>query len=75
MMACMAIFASFVTSESATTMDLAARYESPSAAHLFGRDQNGSDVLAQVAYGARISLRVAFTVVFISAFVGLLIGD
>ena len=75
LMAGMGVFASFVTSDSATAMDLSLRYEAPSSGHLFGRDQNGSDVLAQVAYGARISLRVAFTVVFISAIIGLLIGS
>lgn len=74
-MAFMAIFAGLIADQSPTAMDLSARYESPSALHLFGRDQNGADVLAQVAYGARISLRVAFTVVFISAIIGLIIGS
>lgn len=74
-MACLGIFAGFITSYSPTAMDLAARYEAPSMSHLFGLDQNGTDVFAQVAYGARISLRVAFTVVFISAVIGLLVGS
>ncbi len=74
-MAFMGIFAGFVADHNPSTMDLSARYEAPNAEHLFGRDQNGADVLAQVAYGARISLRVAFTVVFISALIGLLVGS
>lgn len=75
LMAFMGIFASLIADHNPNAMDLAARYETPSFEHLFGRDQNGADVLAQVAYGARISLRVAFTVVFISAIIGLIIGS
>ncbi len=74
-MAFMGIFAGFVADHNPSAMDLSARYEAPNSEHLFGRDQNGADVLAQVAYGARISLRVAFTVVFISALIGLLVGS
>lgn len=56
-------------------MNLEHRYESPSLAHPFGLDQNGSDVLAQVAYGARVSLIVALSVVGMSLCIGLLIGS
>lgn len=67
--------ADFWTSHSPTAMDLASRYASPSAEHIFGLDQNGADVFSQVAHGARISLRVAFTVVFICSAIGLIIGS
>jgi peptide/nickel transport system permease protein len=39
-------------------IDLAHRREPPSAAHLFGTDDLGRDVLARVLFGARVSLAV-----------------
>lgn len=71
----MAMFADGISGHSPSAMDLSQRYDSPSAEHVFGRDQNGSDVFSQVAHGAQVSLRVAFTVVFISALIGLLVGS
>lgn len=56
-------------------MDLAQRFSVPSAEHPFGLDQNGSDVYSQVLHGARISLTVSFTVVALSALIGVLIGS
>lgn len=49
--------------------------QAPTWAHPFGRDQNGSDVLSKVIYGARVSITVAFSVVAISVSIGLLIGS
>jgi peptide/nickel transport system permease protein len=48
--------------------------EGPSLAHPMGTDQLGRDILARVAYGARISLVVASLVALAGAFVGGLIG-
>jgi len=56
-------------------MNLEKRFLNPSWQHPFGLDQNGSDVFAQVFYGARVSLFVAFSVVLITHIVGLLIGS
>ena len=56
-------------------MDLVYLLESPSFSHPFGRDENGVDLLSQVLYGARVSLLVSFTVVFISLFTGLILGS
>ena len=47
----------------------------PSAEHPFGLDENGSDVMAKVVYGARVSLGVALAVVMISTILGVLIGS
>lgn len=56
-------------------MSLQDRFEPPSWEHPFGLDQNGSDVLAKVVYGARISLLVSLTVVSIGLFIGLIVGS
>lgn len=56
-------------------MSLKDRYQSPSLAHPFGLDENGSDVMAKVLYGARVSLVVSFTVVSLSILIGLLLGS
>lgn len=55
-------------------MSLPEQFAAPSAAHVFGLDQNGSSVLAKVIFGARVSLYVALSVVFISVALGVLIG-
>src|SRR5262245_49173703 len=46
----------------------------PRAAHLFGQDKLGRDVLSRVVYGARVSLLVGLMVVGISATIGLGLG-
>src|SRR5579884_1571566 len=48
--------------------------QAPSAAHLLGTDEYGRDVLARVAYGARVSLWVGFASVFIGVGVATVIG-
>ncbi|PWB69784.1 MAG: peptide ABC transporter ATP-binding protein [Anaerolineales bacterium] len=49
-------------------------YNAPSAAHWFGTDDAGKDVLSSFMYGARISLIVGFFAAFISIFIGGLFG-
>jgi peptide/nickel transport system permease protein len=46
----------------------------PTSEHPLGLDDLGRDVLSRVMYGARVSMRVGVTVVFISALIGILIG-
>lgn len=46
----------------------------PSAGHPLGTDELGRDVLARMAYGARISLKVGFVAVGIATSIGLLVG-
>jgi peptide/nickel transport system permease protein len=48
--------------------------QGPSAAHPFGTDEIGRDVLSRVIYGARISLSVAAAAVLVATLVGVPIG-
>ena len=56
-------------------IQLSERLESPTLAHPFGLDQNGTDVLAQTLFGARTTLAISFSVVAISLVIGLLVGS
>jgi len=55
-------------------LDLAHRFEGPSAAHWLGTDGKGLDALSQLLHGARAALQVSFIVVAISAAIGLTAG-
>jgi len=46
----------------------------PSAAHPFGTDDLGLDILAQVVWGTRISLMVSLTAMMLSALIGVPLG-
>lgn len=70
----LAIAAPLVTSSDPTVMHIADRFAEPSWAHPLGADALGHDVLAQLLYGARTSLVVAFSSAILSAIVGILIG-
>jgi peptide/nickel transport system permease protein len=52
----------------------ARRLEAPSREHLLGLDDLGRDVLARILYGARVSLRVGFSVVLLASVVGVTLG-
>jgi peptide/nickel transport system permease protein len=43
-------------------------------AHVLGTDNLGRDILSRIVYGARVSLLVAFAVVFVSGFIGVSLG-
>lgn len=60
LLALAAAVAPLVAPESREAMDLAARRAAPSAAHWFGTDELGRDVLARVLHGARVSLAIGF---------------
>lgn len=50
------------------------RLQPPNAAHLFGTDQLGRDVLSRVMYGGRISMPAALAVVILAGGVGTVVG-
>lgn len=50
------------------------RLEQPSKQHLLGLDDLGRDVLSRILFGARISLRVGFSVVLLASVIGITLG-
>jgi ABC-type dipeptide/oligopeptide/nickel transport system permease subunit len=54
--------------------DLAARLSPPAAAHWFGTDALGRDVLSRTIYGTRVSLLVGVLTVGLSALIGTALG-
>ena len=54
--------------------DYAAMLQAPSAAHWFGTDAFGRDVLSRVLYGARTALWIGFASAFLGATLGAIIG-
>ena len=56
--------------------DLTAMLKAPQGgtAHVLGTDNLGRDILSRVIHGARVSLLVAFAVVFVSGFIGISLG-
>ena len=55
-------------------LGLAEQWRPPSAAHPFGTDLYGRDVLSRVLYGARVSLVIAVLSVFLSISIGTSVG-
>ena len=72
--AVMAIFAPWIAPANPASIDLLHRLAPPSAAHWFGTDELGRDILSRVIYGARLSLTVAVSVVGISCSIGIILG-
>ena len=70
----MALLAPFVAPYEPEAIDLRARMQPPSAAHWFGTDELGRDVLSRVVWGARPSLLVGLVSVAMASLVGTLLG-
>lgn len=70
-----ALFAPWIAPQSPSNIDLPLRLQAPSAAHWFGTDELGRDILSRVIYGARISMLVGSSVVAGSLFLGLMLGS
>jgi peptide/nickel transport system permease protein len=69
-----AVFAPWLAPQDPAQLDLTGRLMGPSAAHWFGTDELGRDILSRTLFGARISLVVAVSVVGLSLIVGLVAG-
>ena len=65
----------YITPYDFLSQDLNARNQFPSAAHWFGTDDLGRDVLSRVIYGARTAVFVAFAVTILSFIIGTVLGS
>ena len=70
-----ALFAPWIAPQDPARIDLPNRLNPPSAAHAFGTDELGRDILSRVIWGARISIFVGSSVVAGSLFLGLIVGS
>jgi len=69
-----AVFATWLAPYDPATQQLMNRLDGPSWQHPFGNDELGRDILSRILLGARVSMRVAATVVLFSSVVGVLVG-
>ena len=69
-----ALFAPLIAPYSPTLVQLNAQFEPPSAAHPFGTDFYGRDILSRVIYGARISLVIGLVPTLMAMLFGKAIG-
>jgi peptide/nickel transport system permease protein len=69
-----AFLAPWLSPYSPIAQDLAGRLAPPSAAHWFGTDELGRDVLARTLYGARVTLTIVALVSIVVAPIGLAVG-
>ena len=72
---CAAIFGPMLSPYPYDGMDAMSRNQSSSAAHWFGTDQMGRDILTRVLYGARVSLLVGFASTALNLVIGVLYGS
>lgn len=70
----LAVAAPLLSPYDAYEVSLADRHKAPSAAHLFGTDEFGRDLLTRIIYGGRISLMVGFVAALIGALIGVPTG-
>lgn len=69
-----AAFAPWLAPYSPLKIDVLHKLQPPSAAHWFGTDHLGRDLLSRVIYGARTALTIAIVSVAIAGAIGLLLG-
>jgi peptide/nickel transport system permease protein len=69
-----AILAPLIAPYAPNALDVPARLQGPSFAHLLGTDNLGRDVFSRVLYGGRIALTVALTAVGLSLAAGTVLG-
>lgn len=69
-----AVFGKFLMPYDPYTGELSQSLQSPSAAHLFGTDEQGRDIFSRVIDGTAISLRVGVIAVLIALSIGTVVG-
>ena len=70
----LAVFAPLVAPYGEAEQDVLARLQPPSAAHWFGTDELGRDVLSRILYGSRLSLAIGILPSVISLVIGIVLG-
>src|SRR6478736_636006 len=69
-----AIFAPWIAPYDPLAIDVAFKLKPPSAAHWFGTDILGRDILSRIIHGARVSLSVGIGVAAFATFFGVCLG-
>lgn len=70
-----AVFADVIVPyENAIAQDIPNRLQGPSAAHWFGTDEAGRDLLARIVHGSRYSLAIGIITTIVSMIIGGLLG-
>jgi peptide/nickel transport system permease protein len=69
-----ALLAPLIAPADPNVQDTARRLEPPSKDHLLGLDDLGRDVFSRIVWGARVSLRVGFSVVIVASLIGVALG-
>lgn len=71
----LAIFAPVIMPYGYSDADYTALHQPPTAAHWFGTDDMGRDILSRLLYGARFSLSMGILSMLIATFFGIVIGS
>jgi peptide/nickel transport system permease protein len=69
-----AVFAPYIAPHDPAEQNLCQGLSLPRSGHWFGQDKLGRDQLSRLVYGARVSVIVGLSTVFISALVGIFVG-
>ncbi|MGQ3214180.1 ABC transporter permease [Shinella sp.] len=69
-----AVFGPWLAPYDPLKLDLLARLQGPSSAHLLGADEFGRDMLSRLMYGARTSAWIAFATVVFAIVFGTIVG-
>jgi peptide/nickel transport system permease protein len=69
-----ALAAPLLATHDPNLQDTSRRLEAPSNEHILGLDDLGRDVYSRIVYGARVSLRVGFSVVLAASLIGVTLG-
>lgn len=75
LLVCAAVFGPMLSPYPYDGMDAMSRNQPSTAAHWFGTDQMGRDILTRVLYGARVSLLVGFASTALNLVIGVLYGS
>lgn len=70
-----ALLAPYITPYSYDEMNLTAKNQGPSLAHLFGTDDLGRDIFSRVIYGGRYSLTISIIAVICALILGMVFGS